>query len=92
MTDGADAALAAFRHSTGSSDPIPDYLDPQHAAAILRDITAWYNNREGDGPWCWKCGKTAEARRTELDGESLYCATCIRRTSGVFRPLDDGAR
>jgi hypothetical protein len=86
----ADVALAAFRRSTGMPDPVPDYLDPQHAAAILRDITAWYEGREGDGPWCWKCGKTAEARRSELDGESLYCVGCMWQTPGVFRPLDGG--
>jgi hypothetical protein len=88
----ADAALAAFRRSTGMPDPVPDYLDPWHAAAILRDITAWYEVREGGGPWCWKCGKTAEVRRSELDGESLYCAACMRQTPGIFHPLEAEAR
>lgn len=80
-----DQAFAAYRTSTGSGvEPVQSYWDRDHIAAITRDILVWWRAREGDGPWCWRCPKTAEFRR---DDESLYCFECSRGHAGFYTSL-----
>lgn len=90
MTATAEEALAAYRRCSGLDDPAPDYLEPEIRTATLRDIQAWYDGREGEGPWCHKCGKTAVFQRRGLSRSSLWCFDCGRAVPGVFYPIDTG--
>lgn len=90
MTAISEEALAAFRRCSGLADPVPDYFEPEFRAAVLRDIRDWYEGREGDGPWCWKCGKPAVfQRRGLLDGPSQWCRECSK-IPGCFYPIEAG--
>jgi hypothetical protein len=82
--------FAAWQQATGGISPLKHCHTPEDATFGALEIFAWWERRQGDGPWCWKCAKPATSRRVEgTELTAFYCGDC--RGPGMHVSLDVAA-